>query len=701
MRESLQANEAAAQAFLSRWALEQLPEVAAKRLDVFAPSLLKIRTKKGGQLWSFMLNPIQADYLEGLRTHHCKHPEVDNFRGIRDLIVKPRQLGFSTFIAALYFMDGFFNPGRITVVLSHDLGISQELLRTYKTFWEKMPPELKEGLTVKSSSKYELELHFPMADVPPSRWIIDTEAGNEWRGGVIHNLHASEAAHYGDWDTFMASYVQAVPEDGNIAFETTTNGRNHFWAETMTALEQAGRPGARRVVFYAWFMHPEYVRTWDPEVQPPLTKEEADLMAAHGLSLEQIAWRRNKQSELRGLFLQEYPETLEGAFIASGNAFLDLKAVDRGAQVAKLAAEPRSPMEGVRIWEEPIPGEDYLLILDPAEGINRGEEQDGGERGGTDFSSGTMIHARTLRVVAAIHGRIPPVEFARIGAGLGRLYNACIAVERNNHGHTVIAALQGGGYPWVYRHVEYDASGSQRFLVAGFPTNAVTRPLVLDALYDAVRSGALYSPDTRFWRQGGTFIRNERGKPEAAPGFHDDVVITHAIGTYLCGMGRSAWGVDGAAGADEAGIPLGAVPAMAPLVPGPVVAPPQPPVQLPEAESAPPPAPGTSRVGFAGEGVLPGSLPPTTLAGAQFYSDGQVQAISAIETAQQEVVLARAQTCRGCMFAMAAPTGQGHSCRMHRFGIRLDDPGCPQWSPLEDDTPPDPSWGMGWGHSLR
>lgn len=173
------------------------------RLDLFAPACLKVRTKGGGPLWPFVFNPIQLDYLRVTRRLYAPDRRLDVFRGIRDIIVKPRQLGFSTEIAAMFFMDGLRNPGRTTVVLAHDNDIAEELLVTYRLFWEHLPPELKAGLTLASDTKYAFEICFPdPLNNPPSRFIIRTEGGSPPRGMKIDNLHASEAARYKNYPSF-------------------------------------------------------------------------------------------------------------------------------------------------------------------------------------------------------------------------------------------------------------------------------------------------------------------------------------------------------------------------------------------------------------------------------------------------------------------------------------------------------------------
>ena len=644
--------QAEADAFLARAIGGMSPEDMARafgeRFDVFAAACLRIRRKSGGALLPFLLNPIQRDYLRTMRGRYARTRGYDDFRGVRDLIVKPRQLGFSTFLAGIYFMLGIQNPGRNIVVLSHDKDISEILLETYRLYWEHMPPGLRHGLKLKADSKYAFEIVFPgdQSLRPPTKFTVDTEAGHPYRGGRITDLHSSEAAFYRDFPAYKASYVQGVGIDGNIVMETTVNGQNDYYREVMNSLNGVS---GYRVVFYEWFRHPEYRLPWDPKKQAAITPEESEAMATFGLDLEQLAWRRWKAAELGELFPQEYPETLLGAFLSTGRPFFDQKAVTRGAEgakawAAKAEAKPRPFGPHGLIYEEPVKGRVYMLSADVAEGIEKvAPDPLDPERGGADFSAAYVIDTVTLRTVAKIHGRIPPTDYARELDIMGRYYNmACIAPERNNHGHTVVHILETGYYPNLYRHLEYDEAGN-KYLKPGFPTDVKTRPMMLDALADTIRSGAHGCPDEGFWRECHTFARNPTtGKPEALKGAHDDRVMGKAIGVYLCTLGASAWGLPTVATADASGLPTGAVDASGV------------PVGIPE----PPAAHPGSDVILPGGGDLLGMI-----------REGKEQA--------------KANTCGACMHC-GEDLGEGDSrCAHFRFRIRRRDPACAAYYPAE------------------
>ena len=104
---------------------------------------------------------------------------------------------------------------------------------------------------------------------------------------------------------------------------------------------------------------------------------------------------------------------------------------------------------------------------------------------------------------------------------LARQYNdALVAVERNNHGHAVIAHLLTGQ---KYTNL-YDSGGDW-----GWLTNAVTRPRMLANLGELLSSAPFMFVSPRLLEECRTFVRHTDGGCSAAPGTHDDTVIAMAI----------------------------------------------------------------------------------------------------------------------------------------------------------------------------
>jgi hypothetical protein len=542
------------------------------RADVFSAFALRIKPKETeGGLAPFVFNEIQMAHLQKLRARYRRSPGIDSFRGIRDLILKPRQLGFTTYIAALFFMDGLFFPGRNSLVLTHLSKVSQEVLDKYRTFYECLPADIKQTVRLRRASALHLELEFldssglpnPIAK-PSSGFMVHTAEGFDLRGLTFQNLHASEAAFYDNWPELTRGVIQSIPRrSGNIFLESTANGFNHYKDLTDAALAGSGY---WNLVFFSWLQHSDYSFTLSraeaEELERSMNSDERELMLSHGATLGQLKWRRDKLEENGGSinsFKQEYPATISEAFISTGTLRFDTIVVTRNLELSKKIKPLYELEEGVHIYADFDPDEIFILCADPAEGITDSDEGDEmAEIGGTDYSAGSVISARSLRTFATIHGKWEPAHFAAKLGRLGAMYDALIVVERNNHGGTVLYALEEAGYPRLYRHLEYDAGG-QSYLKLGFPTTSTTKSLVVDALAEVIRRDVLPACEWRFWQECMVFCRDRTGKCGAMPSRHDDRVMSKAIGVYVSTLGAKAWGGAGLVqGGDSANIPRAA-----------------------------------------------------------------------------------------------------------------------------------------------
>jgi len=147
-----------------------------------------------------------------------------------------------------------------------------------------------------------------------------------------------------------------------------------------------------------------------------------------------------------------------------------------------------------------------------------------------DPSAACVLDKETGEQAAELHGRIAPGRFARLLAALGRLYRqAELGVERNNHGYTTLEALHSAlHYSPLYRYRRYDQSGQGSELL-GWPTNAQTKPVMIDDLAEALAEGHLLVHSAGLIDECLTFVTTDTGSREAQPGRHDDRVMAAAI----------------------------------------------------------------------------------------------------------------------------------------------------------------------------
>lgn len=216
-----------------------------------------------------------------------------------------------------------------------------------------------------------------------------------------------------------------------------------------------------------------------------------------------------------------YDQLFRCSFLATGRDFFD------GLLIAKQLRALLAPVETLtvrhggaqgtlRIWHPPKPGCRYVVAVDTSEGT------------GGDAGCAVVFERGTGRHMATLWGQFQPWELARAAAGVGKRYGhpevgALIVVERTgNHGPACLRALDA---EQNYRNIFHDRDDKP-----GWLNTQPSRASALDALEQAHRSETFRTHDENILGEMRTFIVNDKGKPEAAPGTHDDLVMATAIG---------------------------------------------------------------------------------------------------------------------------------------------------------------------------
>jgi len=455
--------------------------------DFLISGLLKVRNKARG-LVGLVPNRAQREF-----SRTCTH---------RNIVLKARQLGMTTYVAARFFIQTITRPGTMTVQVAHDQESAEEIFKIVHRFWENLPETMKRGALLRSRANVR-QMVFPRID---SEYRVATAADvNAGRGLTIHNLHCSEVARWlRDADEALASLRAAVPEDGDVILESTPNGAGGVFYEEW---QHATETGYTRH-FFPWWYDDEYRdQTGLIEVQP-LTPEEEDLVRRTGLSHSQIAWRRTNRAQLRGLAAQEYAEDPVSCFRASGECIFELEAVDRALEAQGMPTAVRENGQ-LTIWFEPRCNRQYIIGVDPAGGGTEG-----------DYACAEVIDRQTAMQCAELHGHYSPRELAMKLIELGRMYNnAFLVVERNNHGYGVLAHLRAAGYLRVFRDGGQD----------GWLTSAVTKPAMIENLAAVLSLKPELFQSTALLTECRTFIRRLDGGSGGASGSHDDCVMAMAI----------------------------------------------------------------------------------------------------------------------------------------------------------------------------
>lgn len=290
-----------------------------------------------------------------------------------------------------------------------------------------------------------------------------------------------------------------------------------------------------------------------------------------GATLEHINWYRLRRMKLSfAKMCNEAPETPEQAFFTAGNHVFD------PFQVAEKSRKCRAPVyvgdlvaKGVkgeealedirfipnstghlRIWEKPddSPVSDrYLVVLDPRRGASEGADP----ACITVFDRLLMMPDFGLNgkpgVVAEMNYKGDPDLQAYDAMRLARWYgNAKLVIESNtmeamneerNSGIDsfeyildIVSDLYDNLYMRSAPEEKVDGSVVYKW---GFHTNRSTKPKIINFMKECLRDDLWDEPSSICCEQMSSYME-DHGKTDAEHGKHDDVVMSRAIGLWIC-----------------------------------------------------------------------------------------------------------------------------------------------------------------------
>jgi len=189
----------------------------------YIENYLKIRNKKS-QIVPFLLNEPQQKYYNVIKKLYQEG------KPIRIIILKARQMGFSTETEAILFKKTATKHNVSSGIIAHKEDSTTNLFEMSKLFYENLPQQMKPARK-KSNAK---ELVFNNRDNTGlnSRIKCMTAGGKGiGRSDTFINLHLSELAFWeGDKKKTLIGLLQAVPNtpDSMVIIESTANGYEYF-----------------------------------------------------------------------------------------------------------------------------------------------------------------------------------------------------------------------------------------------------------------------------------------------------------------------------------------------------------------------------------------------------------------------------------------------------------------------------------------
>lgn len=505
---------------------------------------IKIRDK-AGKIIDFRINQGQQKLYDAIKKQNTEN------KPIRIIVLKARQIGFSTLTEGIIFKNTTTKFNVNAGIITHKEEATTNLFNMSKRMYDNLPDDMKPSL--KRSNAKELIFDNDEGTGLKSK-IKCMTAGSSGvgRSDTFNYLHISELAFWGNnaKETTIGLF-QAVPNLPNtmIVIESTANGFEYFkelWDMAVKG-ESDFVP-----VFVGWNELDDYRI---PYTGFELTEYEKTLQRIYNLSLEQLTWRRwcikNNCGGDEQQFKQEYPINPQEAFISSGTCVFDKEIViNRIQELPKplkigyfsYKYDDTKP-SGKKIYDiKWIPDKNgYIEIYETP---NIYKYCIGGDTAGegSDWFTGHVLNAKTGKQVARLRHQMDEDLYVRQMYCLGYYYGyqnkqgiiepALIGIESNFSSFPNKELIRLGYNNLFVREKEDRFSGIMDKSY-GFRTTSVTRPVIIAELVKIVRESVELIYDKLTLEEMLTFVRNEKGRPEAQEGAHDDLVMGLAIAYYI------------------------------------------------------------------------------------------------------------------------------------------------------------------------
>lgn len=529
--------------------------LAAQYPDEFVQQQIKVVNKES------IAVPFRFNWSQRQVSARLALQKKEN-KPVRAYVLKSRQVGLSTQIAARGFVNTWANDNYESLIIAHQEIRAQELLARTKFFYQSLPGILQ--LPLAQDSKAGIKF----ADTRGSMMIVSAKNIQAARGGTKQFVLFSEFAYYNRPVHILTEIEQLVARSAKteIIIETTGHGRgstaHDFWNDCKLGRENYD------AIFLPWTQDPannyqfgsDKERNYSLGLAFDYEPKLEDKMKHYCLNAGQLySGYLILKEQCHGdweKFCQEYPCDDDEAWRATGECYfgaenlnllhpeqfsyeykvfnknaplgMEFSSFDDLTKIDKLDENGSRPY--FKVWREPSPTANYVIASDSAHG-----EEDG------NFSSTMVIDMYTYEMMCEFHGRVRPDEHAYVIASLGNIYNGALAApEYNQPGNATLQELRKI-YPNLYRWKFIDDFKARQSNKLGWQTNSQSRPLMLalgKRLIEDLARGKLFNHNMikskALVDEMRTFVVQELdGKAEAAPGCFDDRVMTWLIAVMV------------------------------------------------------------------------------------------------------------------------------------------------------------------------
>lgn len=489
------------------------------------------------------------------------------------IILKPRQLGMSTWTAAAMFHRTIMTPHCFTMLIGQNDRTSEHIYKMSLKAYDNLPWWLRPEYIYKTKSG---AIEFQRAD--ERERMMDPGLGSAIQvspatqvsgiaiGRSVRCLHMSEASRYPSDEIWEADIKPSMNASDTFAIvESTGFGRQGLFYEMWGAAEDGDNDF--RPIFLPIYKVRKYFLPIKGEFK--LTSEEETfnerVLKEQHYQIPDEFWnfrRRGMRAAKRGGnkagFLESYPLTPAEAFQSSGLCAFDRDSLEFqslncavkplwAGEISLISVEPprfntdgiekiepdfilpkrKSGRGGYRlhVWEMPEKGETYEESVDVALG------------NGGDYTVIQVWRAGSGREpdtqVAEWWGWIPPRRAAHVAAAIGLWYNAAeIAVEYMKDGVTTGNELRDLEYPNLYRPQKRDRIANQATNYLHWETNSKTRDEIIGCMNEALLDKTVVIRSEDLLDEMTDFAAMDIGGKVEGQGNNDDGCMSAMIGLF-------------------------------------------------------------------------------------------------------------------------------------------------------------------------
>jgi hypothetical protein len=404
------------------------------------------------------------------------------------VILKARQLGISTIVAAYVVWLMLFHRDKNILVMATKFSTAANLVKKVKNIMRNMPPWIRiSDISVDNRTSFELS--------NGSQIKATSTSGDAGRSEALSLLVIDEAAHVEGLSELWTGLYPTLSTGGRCIALSTPNGVGNWFHKTYVDAEK--EENDFKPICLPWDVHPERDQAWF-------------------------------ENETKNMSRRQIAQELECNFNTSGETVIHSDDLERIHTTIRDPEYRTGYDRNYWIWEEYKPESNYMVVADVARGD------------GADFSVFHVFKLDTMEVIAEYQGKPSLDMYANILNQVGKEYgNALMVVENVGIGISVLEKLQELEYPNLYysvkgthEYIEPTLASSTSNAVPGFTTSSKTRPLIVAKLEEFIRNKLVNVYSVRLFNEFKTFIWNN-GKPQAMRTYHDDLVMSLAIGCWV------------------------------------------------------------------------------------------------------------------------------------------------------------------------